>query len=249
MIRLCNPTKSSLCLHLSPEADVDLWDFDANYNSEDRAVLMRLESLCRPDTLLQGCETKWAEQQREIYRAKYESLRKRLFEVGSAPPSLLEEPGSNSTSAQTVASEPLESNFTSLLPTVKLGSVPPLPPLILGREDALLELKQRLLVRKKDASTSTLPEITQTLTVMRGWPGVGKTTLSKALAHDADIHAAFPDGILWTSLGTEPNLLFLLTAWGNQLQSDALRHCADVKDASEALNHHFVEQANAPHCG
>ena len=54
--------------------------------------------------------------------------------------------------------------------TFKPGSAPPLPPLIIGREDALHELKARLGSQPGSA--------VQALTAIRGWPGIGKTTMA-----------------------------------------------------------------------
>ncbi len=41
-------------------------------------------------------------------------------------------------------------------------------------------------------------------TALRGAGGFGKTTLALALCHDAEIQAAFPDGIRWVELGENP---------------------------------------------
>ncbi|MBA3533734.1 MAG: hypothetical protein H0T73_17595, partial [Ardenticatenales bacterium] len=41
-------------------------------------------------------------------------------------------------------------------------------------------------------------------TALRGAGGYGKTTLARALAHDPEVRAAFPDGILWVTLGENP---------------------------------------------
>ncbi len=107
--------------------------------------------------------------------------------------------------------------------------LPPLPSLIVGRDQALIELKMRL---------SALPESgasVQVITAMRGWPGVGKTTLAAWLAHDPEIQQTFPDGILWVSLGTTPNLLSELSAWGRALKSESLQNARDLKQARELL--------------
>jgi hypothetical protein len=56
----------------------------------------------------------------------------------------------------------------------------------------------------------------QSLVVVRGLPGVGKTTLVSALAHDATVKNAF-EGCLWASLGQSPDCLAELTAWGRAL--------------------------------
>jgi len=44
-------------------------------------------------------------------------------------------------------------------------------------------------------------------TALRGAGGYGKTMLATALCHDERVRAAFPDGILWATLGQEPNLV------------------------------------------
>jgi WD40 repeat protein len=43
--------------------------------------------------------------------------------------------------------------------------------------------------------------------VLHGSGGYGKTTLALALCHDEDVSTAFYDGILWVSLGQQPNVL------------------------------------------
>ena len=55
----------------------------------------------------------------------------------------------------------------------------------------------------------------QTLVVsaIHGLGSVGKSTSAAALAHDIDIQNHFSDGILWATLGQEPNVLQRLTDW------------------------------------
>jgi hypothetical protein len=55
----------------------------------------------------------------------------------------------------------------------------------------------------------------QTLVVsaIHGLGSVGKSTSAAALAHDGDIQNHFSDGILWATLGQEPNVLQRLTDW------------------------------------
>ena len=110
------------------------------------------------------------------------------------------------------------------------GSAPPLPALIVGREDDLRNLKARLVMTLGGQETSA----TQVLTAMRGWPGVGKTTMVAALAHDPEIADAFPDGVLWTSLGQTPSILSELAAWGRALDTDNLLS-GTVEEASARL--------------
>lgn len=114
--------------------------------------------------------------------------------------------------------------------TERAGSAPPRPLMVLGREEAIHDIKARLGL----GSESGRPTI-QVITAVRGWPGVGKTTLASALAHDSDIEAAFSDGVLWTSLGRTPNILSELAAWGRALGSGDLMAAQSITEASAQL--------------
>src|SRR5262245_35068241 len=83
---------------------------------------------------------------------------------------------------------------------------PPPAYALVGRDDLLHALKQRLLA---DAQPAVL--------ALSGLPGVGKTALATALAHDREILAHFHDGVLWAGLGRSPDLPALLRAWGTAL--------------------------------
>ena len=81
---------------------------------------------------------------------------------------------------------------------------PPLPSYnLVGRDNLLRELKQQLL------SGSNLA-----LSALNGLPGVGKTALALALAHDREVLGHFCDGTLWVGLGREANVFSYLNAWG-----------------------------------
>jgi DNA-binding SARP family transcriptional activator len=88
------------------------------------------------------------------------------------------------------------------------GVLPPLPTLIIGREGALRDIKARL----------GIGGVSRSMTVIQGWPGVGKSTTVAVLAHAPDIAKAFPDGVLWASLGETPALLAELLAWADALK-------------------------------
>ncbi len=109
--------------------------------------------------------------------------------------------------------------------------LPPLPALIIGREQALQDLRARLGIGAEIPSTPSF----QILTAIRGWPGVGKTTLAAAIAHDLDIAATFPDGVLWTSLGLTPSLFNALAAWGRALGTDEILRARTLEEASAQL--------------
>jgi tetratricopeptide (TPR) repeat protein len=126
-------------------------------------------------------------------------------------------------------------------PAAKLGSAPPLPGLVVGREGVLRDLKTRLGIGSKGQGQASRPAAAgqdglplQVLTAIRGWPGIGKTTVAAVLAHDPDVMAAFPDGVLWTSLGPTPNLFSELTTWSRALGAEDLR-ARTLKEASAHL--------------
>lgn len=94
------------------------------------------------------------------------------------------------------------------------GSAPLYPALIIGRERDIADLSVRLNVALAGGQAAAP---VQALTAVHGWPGVGKTTLAAALAHAPGIERAFPDGILWASLGQSPDLLAELGGWARAL--------------------------------
>jgi hypothetical protein len=73
--------------------------------------------------------------------------------------------------------------------------------------------------------------------VLWGPPGVGKTVMASAFAQIADDAGAFPDGVLWTSLGEEPDLLRSVATWGRALcgPSPPERGYPDVDTAVASL--------------
>ncbi|MBX7214668.1 MAG: tetratricopeptide repeat protein [Thermoflexales bacterium] len=61
------------------------------------------------------------------------------------------------------------------------------------------------------------------ITAVRGLPGAGKTTLAAALAHSAETHSYFVDGVLWVGLGRSPDLTDGLRRWASALGMDIAR--------------------------
>lgn len=120
---------------------------------------------------------------------------------------------------------------TNLPPPPALGNAPLKPALIIGRDNDLQALKQRVGIPVAGEAAAPL----KVLTAMRGWPGVGKTTLAAALAHDPDINARFPDGVLWASLGQQPSLFGELAAWGRALGVPDLNQARTVEEAANLL--------------
>lgn len=78
---------------------------------------------------------------------------------------------------------------------------------LIGREAELARMRSRL--RSGVASAA--------LVALNGLPGVGKTALAIAIAHDPEVRAHFKDGVLWAGLGPEPNIQNHLNRWGTLL--------------------------------
>jgi DNA-binding SARP family transcriptional activator len=114
------------------------------------------------------------------------------------------------------ASEPERSVSVTL-------QLPAAPALIIGRDGSLEHIRTWM----AQSGSGAL--------ILQGWPGIGKSTLLAAIAHDPFIRERFPDGILWVSLGESPNLLAALKIWGRSLGADAAMHTITTPD--EASRH------------
>jgi hypothetical protein len=88
--------------------------------------------------------------------------------------------------------------------------LPYLPPLILGRDRDIEAVRERLIRAASRRGGGTV-------TVIRGWPGVGKSTLAASIAHDPVIAGSFPDGLLWAALGQSGSAKAALAQWCRQL--------------------------------
>jgi hypothetical protein len=97
---------------------------------------------------------------------------------------------------------PLNSNIVAPS-TYRIFQAPPLPPHFVERPEYSNDLKARLLTGNR----------TLVITAIHGLGSVGKSTLAAALAHDVEIQTRFCDGILWATLGQQPDVLSLLSGW------------------------------------
>lgn len=70
---------------------------------------------------------------------------------------------------------------------------------------------------------------------LHGMGGVGKSVLARALCNDPEIRAAFPDGILWTTLGQTPNLKSCLREWLDALGVSVPESAPTINVLAEAL--------------
>ncbi|MEW5958264.1 MAG: tetratricopeptide repeat protein [Chloroflexota bacterium] len=125
--------------------------------------------------------------------------------------------------------EAIEDQSVSLRPEHQVPFLaPPLPahPLM-GREALLAELKQQLLGGRDCV-----------LTALNGLPGVGKTTLAIALAHDPEIRNHFQDGVLWVGLGRQPDVLALLGAWATAvgIPTEVIANRSEITQRATAIH-------------
>jgi DNA replication protein DnaC len=103
---------------------------------------------------------------------------------------------------------------------------PPTPPAIwIGRESDVKGIWH--LLESKSGKNNVV--------VVRGWPGVGKTTLVSVIGHDPEIVKVFPQGVLFTSLELRPNLLSEIARWGRALGTDETLRLPTLKEATVQL--------------
>ncbi|HEY2016989.1 MAG TPA: TIR domain-containing protein, partial [Bryobacteraceae bacterium] len=78
-------------------------------------------------------------------------------------------------------------------------------------------------------------------TALHGAGGFGKTTLAAALCHDEDVITVFFDGVLWVTLGRNPNLQAAVTGLHNALTGG---HAAfsDIQTAGVALSEQLQDR-------
>lgn len=106
-------------------------------------------------------------------------------------------------------------------------NAPPRPPNFLPRPDVLDTLRQFV---TNDSSDRRIA-----LTALHGMGGIGKSVIAAVLCHDPLILDAYPDGVIWITIGREPeNLTLKLRKLGETLGDDP-HHYATQEEAEERL--------------
>ena len=113
--------------------------------------------------------------------------------------------------------------------TASQGIWPQQPPVFVGREADVKTLLGRLAPKVDSAGQL------QVVTAVRGWPGIGKTTLAAVVAHDELVKQRFADGVLWTSLGATPDLRAKISEWGRALGLKNLDRVSDPGEISRQV--------------
>jgi tetratricopeptide (TPR) repeat protein len=117
-------------------------------------------------------------------------------------------------------------------PLGTLFGVPSLPQNYIERE-ILDEVRGKLLADSNAPLVVTSAK-EQTVTV-HGVGGIGKTTLSSALARHCDVRRSFPDGIFFIEIGKTPDVLARMADVGAMF-GDARQEYADPNRASQRLS-------------
>ena len=82
--------------------------------------------------------------------------------------------------------------------------MPSLPEHFLARKELLQRIKDALLV---DLHTPLVLTGAGSRVGVQGMGGIGKSVLAAAVARDREVRRAYPNGVLWVSVGQDPNLL------------------------------------------
>lgn len=105
--------------------------------------------------------------------------------------------------------------------------LPNLTRLFVGREEDVRRIQQRLGVGDRTRY--------QPLTIVRGWPGVGKTALINAIANSKSVQETFRDGLLWTSIGPHGDIFTVFQDWAKQLGAIHLLQHQKLPDLANGL--------------
>ena len=97
-------------------------------------------------------------------------------------------------------------------------TVPPLPVNFVERPEALSALRDALITDDSGRHIA--------LTALEGMGGIGKTVLAQALCHDEVVQQAFPDGVVWITIGKESafDVVTRLREVGKALGDDLSRY-------------------------
>ncbi len=109
-----------------------------------------------------------------------------------------------------------------------INQAPPIPRHFVPRPEITDALKLQL--TGTDLQQPGMPDVGALL----GLGGIGKSTIAASLAYDSDIQERFSDGILWATLGQQPDILFTLSHWIQTLGDFDFR-ATSVKAATKHL--------------
>ena len=126
------------------------------------------------------------------------------------------------------------------IPTFSLApfQAPPLPEYYVPRPEYSERLLEMLLAPAPNQPGALV------VSAVQGLGGIGKTTLVAEIGRDPQVRGRFPDGVLWATLGQQPELLSLLHSWIRALGEhkyspltidDASRHLSTMLEGKACL--------------
>ena len=119
-----------------------------------------------------------------------------------------------------------------LQPGELLTMVPSPPPHLLQRHDVLTDLSKKVLA---DVHRPKVVDYAKQVTGIWGMGGIGKTVLASALARAIDTRRSCYDGIVWLTLGTDPDLLLQMRRLGLAF-NDQPANYLDYQTAEDSLS-------------
>lgn len=133
-------------------------------------------------------------------------------------------------------------------PLGALKAVPNLPHPFLARPQLMRRVKDALLVDLHRpvvvaGATATAEEQADAAhqVGVQGMGGIGKSVLAAAVARDREVRRAYPDGIVWVSLGQQCDVAALMRECAAQLGCES--HFATVAEGKSILKEFLVEKA------
>jgi WD40 repeat protein len=109
--------------------------------------------------------------------------------------------------------------------------VPSLPPHFLPPRAALHRLSEAVLA---DVHRPTVTTSASQVVGLQGMGGIGKSVVAAAFARSTETRRAFPDGIVWVSVGQHPDALGLMQQVGRSLK-DEIKNYESLLSARQAL--------------
>ena len=115
----------------------------------------------------------------------------------------------------------------------------PLPTNYVPRLELLAELKAALLADGQSIAVTSAVK----MSALHGMGGIGKTVAVRALCEDEDVHAAYPDGILWATVGQTPDLIARLREWANELHAVVTSNAPSVDELKNAISKELKQRS------
>jgi hypothetical protein len=117
-----------------------------------------------------------------------------------------------------------------------------LPPTSVLRAELLEHARTALLAEPNPQPLTSAVAIAKP-TALHGMGGIGKSVIARALCDDPAIQAAFPDGILWATIGQTPDLIGSLRSWIQALGGAVSESAPTVERLRANLAHLVGERA------